>query len=89
MRKKDRPVPRRRFLEHVLRTAAACAGLGLTGVPARATTKVTKEAAAYQDSPKSGQQCSECQFWQGAYTCGRVKGRIAPDGWCALYKPSS
>ncbi|HKJ87433.1 MAG TPA: high-potential iron-sulfur protein, partial [Gammaproteobacteria bacterium] len=82
-------VQRRRFLGLMGRGVALVAGLGLSDGSALARTKVTKEAADYQDSPKSGQQCSECQFWQGANICSRVKGPISPQGWCALYKPKA
>lgn len=54
---------------------------------ATAQSKVSKETAKYQDSPKDGNKCSGCQFFQDPDACQLVEGPISPDGWCALYAP--
>ena len=75
-----------------LPAAAAIIPLALRSDDAHAQ-KTPKKAAQYQDSPKDGNKCVDCRFWQEADgemgKCTVVEGKIHPDGWCALYSPSS
>jgi hypothetical protein len=43
----------------------------------------------YQDSPKDGQKCSDCLYFQAPSGCGVVDGTISPNGWCSLYNKKS
>lgn len=47
--------------------------------------KMSKADAKYQDSPKEGQQCSACVYFQAPDKCGVVDGAVKPGGWCAMY----
>jgi len=71
-----------------LPAAAAAIPLALRSGEAKAQ-KTPKKQAQYQDSPKNGQKCVNCRFWQEADgdmgKCQVVAGKIHPDGWCALY----
>lgn len=69
--------------------AAAGAGLLMLGARAQAqqaSQKLGKADAAYQDSPKNNQQCSECTKFQPPKGCSVVAGDISPKGWCKLYE---
>ncbi|HWE76532.1 MAG TPA: high-potential iron-sulfur protein [Stellaceae bacterium] len=69
--------------------AAAGAGLLMLNAAARAQQsqeKLGKSDAAYQDSPKNDQQCSECTKFQPPKGCSVVAGDISPKGWCKLYE---
>jgi len=72
--------------------AAALAGGGLLfggGDAAQAQTKVSKEQAQYQDSPKDGHQCDGCSFFEKPNACKVVEGDISPEGWCALWNKAA
>jgi hypothetical protein len=47
--------------------------------------KASKADAKYQDTPKDGQKCSACVYFQAPASCGVVEGKISPEGWCAMY----
>lgn len=74
-----------------LPAAAAAIPLALRAGGAQAQ-KTPKKAAQYQDSPKNGQKCTGCRFWQPTDgdmgKCQVVQGKIHPNGWCALYTPA-
>lgn len=42
-------------------------------------------AAAYQDTPKGDQQCSNCSLFQEPDGCTIVDGSISPAGWCKFW----
>jgi High potential iron-sulfur protein len=72
--------------------SAVCAGALANGAalfslssPAEAQQKVSKEQAKYQDSPKDGNKCSECAYFEKPNACKIVEGDINPDGWCQLW----
>lgn len=71
-----------------LATLAALPLLAAGSRDARAQ-KMPQEQAQYQDSPKNGQKCATCQFFQANQNaCQVVAGDIAPEAWCALYAPA-
>ncbi|ELZ97972.1 hypothetical protein C440_01953 [Haloferax mucosum ATCC BAA-1512] len=51
----------------------------------------SQEAVSYQDEPKEGQQCSNCQYYiedkndDGLGACAIVEGKVAPEGYCVSY----
>jgi hypothetical protein len=51
-----------------------------------AAQKLSQADAAYQDTPKNGQQCSECTRFQPPQGCSVVEGKVSPRGWCKLYE---
>jgi len=56
--------------------------LGATGAQA---AKMAQSAVHYQDSPKGGKQCSNCNLFIAPNACKSVDGTISPNGWCALW----
>ena len=77
----------------MLRCAALLAGgtlaAGVIQVKPAYAQKASKEAVKYQDSPSSGQKCSDCTYFQAPGSCGVVDGTISPNGWCSLYNKKS
>lgn len=62
--------------------------LGLvTFVAPKAHAKGSKTQFKYQDTPKNGETCKECMFFEpDTNTCKIVEGNISPEGWCTLYR---
>jgi len=52
---------------------------------AEAQSKVKKEVAKYQDTPKNGQKCADCRFFRPPKECQLVEGDIKPEGWCQFF----
>jgi hypothetical protein len=50
-----------------------------------AQTKLTHEAAKYQDQPNDGKQCSNCLYFEPPASCKVVEDPIAETGWCQLF----
>ena len=78
-----RPVATRRYL---LRSAlsgvfAMCAPYGAV----RASDKMTREQAQYQDQPKGINMCSTCTLFEPPKSCKVVEGDVSPDGWCKAF----
>lgn len=73
----------------MLRCAALLAGgtlaAGVIQVKPAYAQKAGKDAVKYQDSPKDGQMCSTCLYFQAPGSCAVVDGAISPNGWCSLY----
>jgi hypothetical protein len=77
---------RRSMLRGAVLLAGGTLAAGVIQVkPAHAQGKAAKEAVKYQDSPKDGQQCSACLYFQAPGSCAVVDGAISPSGWCSLY----
>lgn len=89
MSRKDRSITRRSFLK--------LSGYSLVLLPvaliatdrATAQGKAKKEAVQYQDTPKNGQKCDNCQFFEAPGGCKVVEGKISPQGWCSLFVAKS
>ncbi len=79
-------VSRRGFLQAAAVGGAAVVGAGLISTPAAAANKIPQKAVSYQSSPKGGQRCDNCAFWQAPSSCKLVDGNIDAAGWCTLYK---
>ena len=80
---------RRLSRRSLLRGAALLASGTLAGSivsikPAYAQ-KASKVDAKYQDSPKDGQKCDQCVYFQAPNKCGVVEGDISPNGWSAMF----
>jgi hypothetical protein len=72
------------------RSAATLAGAAVAAgvIPIRvvnAQQKLAKDAMKYQDTPKDGQECDQCVYWQPPEGCGLVEGKISPKGWCVAF----
>ena len=55
-------------------------------MPARAADKATQKAVSYQDHPKGGKSCNQCNAFQGPNKCKTVEGYIEARGWCDKFK---
>jgi High potential iron-sulfur protein len=47
--------------------------------------KLSKQQAAYQDSPKGIQMCATCTLFEAPHSCKVVEGEVSPNGWCKAY----
>jgi hypothetical protein len=80
---------RRSILRGALLLASGTLAVGVIQVKPAYAQKATKEATKYQDSPKDGQKCADCVYFQAPSACGVVDGKISPNGWCNLYNKKS
>jgi len=70
----------------LLRSAGCAAGAAASLLPLRqAEAKMKQAAAAYQDTPKGDQQCSNCSLFQEPDACTIVDGSVSPAGWCKFW----
>ena len=65
--------------------AAAGAAPILAAGAAPAMAKVPQVAVAYQNSPKNGQSCADCNLFLRPSACKTVSGAISPNGWCDIW----
>jgi hypothetical protein len=78
-------VCRRSLLKSVPMIAGAIVSTNAMAQNLFAQTKLTHEAAKYQDQPKDGQQCSGCVQFVAPASCRVVEDPIAASGWCQLF----
>ncbi|GAA5524100.1 iron oxidase [Microbulbifer aestuariivivens] len=78
-------IERRKFLRLMGCSAVLIPAVMLPEHKARAQGKASQAAVQYQDTPKNGQKCVDCQFWTDPDACQVVEGKISPEGWCSLY----
>jgi hypothetical protein len=50
-----------------------------------ATAKIQQAGVKYQNEPKDGKQCSDCNFFITPNSCKQVDGTISPTGYCLLW----
>ncbi len=65
--------------------AAIAAAFGAPLAPSPARAKTSRAAAGYRNSPKGGQSCAKCSWFEAPSGCGVVKGPVSARGWCALW----
>ena len=76
---------RRSLLKSVPVIAGAIISTSAMAESLVAQTKLTHEAAKYQDTPKDGQQCSGCVQFVAPASCKVVEDPVAASGWCQLF----
>ncbi len=76
---------RRKFLRGALAISLTPLLLSNQALLAQGGSKQDKSEVQYQDSPKNGQKCSQCRWFQQPDGCKVVNGKISPEGWCNLY----
>ena len=76
---------RRSLLKSVPLIAGAIISTSAVAESLVAQTKLTHEAAKYQDTPKDGQQCSGCVQFVAPASCKVVEDPVAASGWCQLF----
>jgi hypothetical protein len=65
--------------------AAVTATPALALMVGTATAKIQQAAVKYQNEPKDGKQCSDCNFFVAPNSCKQVDGTISPTGYCLLW----
>ena len=75
------------FSRRSLLVGVAAAGSApiLATSAAAAMAKVSQAAVAYQNSPKNGQSCADCNLFLAPSACKTVSGAISPNGWCDIW----
>lgn len=81
-------ISRRRMLRGMAALGGMAAGTLLVGQQAWAQ-KSSKQALQYQEQPKNGQKCSDCEHFIPGGTCRLVEGDISPEGWCTAFAPKT
>jgi hypothetical protein len=76
---------RRSLLKSVPMIAGAIVSTNAMAHNLFAQTKLTHEAAKYQDRPNNGQQCSGCVQLVAPVSCKVVEDPVAASGWCQLF----
>jgi hypothetical protein len=61
------------------------AGLMFRITQAGASDKMTRQQAAYQDSPSGLYSCGMCTQFEPPKSCKVVDGEISTDGWCKAF----
>jgi hypothetical protein len=80
-----RKLSRRSMLKGAVLLAGGSLAAGVAGIKPAYAQKSKKEDFKYQDTPKDGQKCSDCVYFQAPSSCGLVEGTISPNGWCTIY----
>lgn len=84
--KEDAPVSRRDLLQGAALLTGFAATIAVSANQAAAAAKLSHAAAKYQDTPKNGQACSTCVYFEPPAACKLVISPVSPMGWCELYK---
>ena len=85
----DPKLQRRAFFRGAATIAAAAAAATVIPIKVARAQKASKESLKYQDTPKNGQECDACVYWQPPKSCVLVEGDISPKGWCTAFNPKS
>jgi hypothetical protein len=81
----DRGVNRSR--RKIIRAAVkgVSAGLLLGRTAAKASDKMTRQQAEYQDTPSGLCSCGMYSLFERPNACKVVEGEISKDGWCKAF----
>jgi hypothetical protein len=74
---------RRKVIRAVAKGVSA--GLLLRIPQSRASEKMTRQQAEYQDTPKDIYSCATCTLFEPPNACKVVTGEISKDGWCKAF----
>ena len=64
---------------------AVSAGLLFRMAPARASEKMTRQQAQYQDTPSGIYSCGMCTLFAKPSACKMIEGEISSEGWCKAF----
>jgi hypothetical protein len=76
---------RRSLLRGAVLLASGSLAAGVIQVRPAYAQKMSKADAKYQDTPKDGQKCATCVYFQAPSTCGVVEGPVSAEGWSIMY----
>jgi hypothetical protein len=57
----------------------------LAAFAARASDKMTRKQAEYQDTPNGIYSCGLCSLFEVPNGCKVVEGEVSKDGWCKAF----
>ncbi len=57
----------------------------LAAIAARASDKMTRKQAEYQDMPNGIYSCGLCSLFEAPNGCKVVEGEVSKDGWCRAF----
>jgi hypothetical protein len=75
----------RRALLQTGACAAAGVALAVSAGGAAAKPKRSQSDVAYQDHPKGGERCDNCEPFIPPDQCKTVVGPVSAKGWCKIY----
>ena len=79
-------IGRRTVLRRAALAGVSCVlGVVAQGTAVGADTKMTQKDAEYQPTPKNGQSCATCEYYQVPSGCKIVLGKVSATGWCAFF----
>jgi hypothetical protein len=81
----DADLSRRHVLKGATALAAGVAAATFAGDSAFAKPKRTQADVAYQDFPKGGERCDNCEPFIAPDKCKTVEGTVSAKGWCKIY----
>ena len=71
---------------NIIRALAGAMPAGLLlRSPTRASEKMTRQQAEYQDKPNGIYSCSLCTLFEKPHSCKVVEGEVSEDGWCKAF----
>lgn len=77
-----------RSRREVIGTIAGGVSAGmLFRTPTRASDKMTRQQAQYQDMPNGIYSCGLCTLFEAPNACKVVEGEVSKDGWCKAFAP--
>ena len=74
---------RRKLMRAVAKGISA--GLLLRSSQTKASEKMTRQQAEYQDTPKDIYSCGMCTLFEPPKDCKVVAGEVSRDGWCKAF----
>ncbi|HEY0801669.1 MAG TPA: hypothetical protein VGD54_12555 [Steroidobacteraceae bacterium] len=74
----------RRKIIHAVATGVS-AGLLFRISQTKASDKMTRQQAQYQDTPNGIYSCGLCTLFERPNACKVVEGEVSKDGWCKAF----
>ena len=75
--------PRRKLMHAVVGRSSAALLLRIS--PTKASEKMTRQQAEYQDTPNGIYSCATCTLFEPPKSCKVVEGDVSRDGWCKAF----
>ena len=76
----------KRSRRNIMRAVAGGISAGLLRISqSKASEKMTREQAQYQDRPNGIYSCGLCTLFERPKSCKVVEGEVSEDGWCKAF----